>query len=197
MSARLSGGSLGRWYEQLCRIKHVHLSSIVTDSQMALRPKLIPHAGGVYVFWWTGCLKLLANRNMELVLDGPGRREIHISIDDEWLGLQTNLPIPLYIGKNADNLAFRIGKHLRLKDRRMLPLAGGLKKAKRPTTLCQLRGGIEHLFPNVVDTRKLILENVGLSYVTLSGDEHAVNRFYLEDLAIGMMHPPINLDVER
>lgn len=197
MSARLSGGSLGRWYEQLCRIQHNKLSTIVNDSQMALRPKKLPAVGGVYAFWWTGCPELLANRNIELVLDGPNRREVHITIDDEWLGLNTNLPIPLYVGKNADSLSSRIGKHLRLKDTRMLPLAGGVKKAKRPTTSCQLRGGIEHLFPDVVNTRKLILENIGLSYVTLNGDAHAVNRFYLEDLAIGMMHPPINVDVER
>lgn len=42
-----------------------------------------------------------------------------------------------------------------------------------------------------------MLDNVGISYVVLSGDEHAVNRFYLEDLAIGMMRPPLNIDIER
>lgn len=43
----------------------------------------------------------------------------------------------------------------------------------------------------------LILENVGLSYVELNGDLHAANRFYLRDLAIGLMRPPMNVDVER
>ena len=42
-----------------------------------------------------------------------------------------------------------------------------------------------------------MLNNVGLSYVLLDGDEHAAHRFYLEDLAIGLMHPPFNIDIER
>jgi hypothetical protein len=118
-------------------------------------------------------------------------------IDDDWLGLTTELPIPLYVGKTADSIASRVGKHLRLKDARMLPCGGDAKKAERPTTSCQLRGGVEHLFPDVEDTRTLILDNIGLSYVELDGDAHAANRFYLEDLAIGLMHPPLNVDIER
>jgi hypothetical protein len=46
-------------------------------------------------------------------------------------------------------------------------------------------------------TRDLILDNVGLSWVVLDGDEQAANRFYLEDLAIGLMRPILNIDVER
>ena len=46
-------------------------------------------------------------------------------------------------------------------------------------------------------TRSLVLDNIGLSLVTLDGDDHAANRFYLEDLAIGLMRPPFNLDIER
>jgi hypothetical protein len=60
-----------------------------------------------------------------------------------------------------------------------------------------LRAGVEHLFPRELDSRTLILENVGLSYVLLDGDAHAANRFYLEDLAIGLMRPPFNVDIER
>jgi hypothetical protein len=33
--------------------------------------------------------------------------------------------------------------------------------------------------------------------VTLDGDEKAAARFYLEDLAIGLMCPILNVDVER
>lgn len=79
----------------------------------------------------------------------------------------------------------------------MLPRGGDAKKAQRPTTSCQLRGGVEHLFPDLEDTRTLILDNIGLSYIELSGDANAANRFYLEDLAIGLMHPPLNVDIER
>lgn len=74
---------------------------------------------------------------------------------------------------------------------------GGARKAKPPTTSCQLRAGVEHMFPKETDTRSLVLDNVGLSYVVLDGDEQAANRFYLEDLAIGLMRPPINIDIER
>ena len=42
-----------------------------------------------------------------------------------------------------------------------------------------------------------MLGNVGLSYVLLDGPIHAANRFYLEDMAIGLMRPPLNVDVER
>jgi hypothetical protein len=33
--------------------------------------------------------------------------------------------------------------------------------------------------------------------VELDGDEQAANRFYLEDLAVGLMRPILNIDVER
>jgi hypothetical protein len=36
-----------------------------------------------------------------------------------------------------------------------------------------------------------------MSFVTLDGDGHAANRFYLEDLAVGLMRPALNIDIER
>ena len=53
------------------------------------------------------------------------------------------------------------------------------------------------MFPAEEDTRTLILDNIGLSTVALDGDENSANRFYLEDLAIGLMRPPLNVDIER
>jgi len=58
-------------------------------------------------------------------------------------------------------------------------------------------GRREHLFPRLGDTRDLVLDDLGLSYIVLDGDEHAANRFYLEDLAIGLMRPALNIDIER
>lgn len=199
MPSTVSGGSLGRWFEQLCRIQYQRLRILVTDSNEALRPRWLPPQGGVYAFWWTGDLELLkgSDCNRDLRLVGPAGRSVHLQMDDDWLGLATGQPVPLYVGKTADSIASRIGKHLRLKDVRMLPLGGDATKAPRPTTSCQLRAGVEHLFPNQRDSRSLILDNVGLSSVTLDGDAHAANRFYLEDLAIGLMHPPLNVDIER
>jgi hypothetical protein len=56
---------------------------------------------------------------------------------------------------------------------------------------------VEPLPPDEENTRQVVLENVGLSYVELHGDQQAANRFYLEDLAIGLMGPPLIVDIER
>jgi hypothetical protein len=122
---------------------------------------------------------------------------VAIYLDDEWLGMTADLPIPIYVGKTADSLAKRVGQHLRIMDTRTTPLFEGSRKQPRPTTSCQLRAGVEHLFPRMKDTRALVLDNVGLSYVVLHGDQHAANRFYLEDLAVGLMRPALNIDIER
>jgi hypothetical protein len=199
MPGTVHGGSLGRWFEKLCRIKYRRLRDVAIASGERLATGRLPTTGGVYVFWWTGDAAILSpptcNRLLELV--GPSNRPVLLEIDDEWLGLTTKLPVPLYVGKNADSIAKRIGLHLLLKQVRVLPVGGGAKKAPRPTTSCQLRAGVEHLFPNEPDTRRLILDNVGVSFVTLHGDEQAANRFYLEDLTIGLMRPPLNVDIER
>ncbi len=199
MAAVVHGGNLGRWFEQLCRIKHAQIKQIAKSTGQSLQAGKLQHKGGVYAFWWTGPRDMLKSTscNRYLELPGPGGRPVPIEVNDEWLGLDTDLPIPLYVGKNASNLAKRIGQHLRLGGERMLPLGDTRTKHPLPTTTCQLRAGIEHWFQHKTDTRTLILENVGLSYVTLHGDEHAANRFYLEDLAIGLMRPPFNVDIER
>ena len=200
MTANVQGGYLGRWFEQLCRIRHPQLGQIVAADRSGLKAGALPHEGGVYAFWWTGARDLLRGDgcNRLLQLHGPGGRPVRIEMDDDWLGLDTDLPIPLYVGKTAGSLARRIGQHLRLgSGDRMMLVAENETKPAPPTTSCQLRAGVEHLFPREPDTRTLILENVGLSYVLLDGDAHAANRFYLEDLAIGLMRPPFNVDIER
>ncbi|WP_319471313.1 hypothetical protein [uncultured Pseudodesulfovibrio sp.] len=191
------GGTIGRWFEELCRIKHVQLLEVVSKNHESLKPNSLPKASGIYAFWWTGSPELLSQRNRQIVLKGPGERPVELLFDDEWLGTEAGYPIPLYVGKTAKGINKRIGLHLRLKEKRALPLGEKAEKAKAPTTSCQLRAGVEHFFQTEEDTRTLILENVGLSYVLLDGDEHAANRFYLEDLAIGLMRPPLNVDIER
>ena len=201
MPATVHGGSLGRWFEELCRIKLPQLAEAVTSTsaKTMIKPRSLPTEGGVYAFWWTGKSRLLRSPtcNRQFVLVGPQGREVTLKLDDKWLGLSTNLPLPLYVGKTVSGISQRVGKHLMLGSKRILDLNNGPKKVKAPTTSCQLRAGIEHLFSRTEDTRKLVLNNVGLSYVILDGDEHAANRFYLEDLAIGLMRPPLNVDIER
>jgi hypothetical protein len=199
VSSTVHAGTLQRWYEQLCRIQHGNLRPIAAEAFRSLRPGTLPSRGGVYAFWWTGDLDRLrdpgCNRHVELA--GPGGRPVTIHIDDEWLGIAAGLPLPLYVGKTADSIAKRIGQHLRLTDSRTTPLFEGFKKQPRPTTSCQLRGGVEHLFPRMEHTRDLVLDNIGLSFVVLDGDDHAANRFYLEDYAVGLMRPALNIDIER
>jgi hypothetical protein len=198
-ASTVHAGTLQRWYEALCRIQHETLRSVVKDNLRGLKGRALPAEGGVYCFWWTGVLELLesssCNRHIELV--GPGGRAVTLEIDDEWLGTAAGLPIPLYVGKTADSIAKRAGQHLRMQDVRTTPLFEGTRKQPRPTTSCQLRAGVEHLFPQMSDSRALVLDNVGMSFVTLDGDEHAANRFYLEDLAVGLMRPALNIDIER
>ncbi len=188
-----------RWYEELCRIKINSLKDIVYSNNVRLISNRLLKKGGIYTFWWTGKITMLASNksNRNIILKGAGGKSIKLLIDDGWLGIESNLPVPLYVGKNASDLSKRIGQHLRLNSKRMFPIGTNIHKRKAPTTSCQLRAGIEHIFPNEKDTRNLILENIGLSYVELHGAEHSANRFYLEDLAIGRMKPVINVDIER
>lgn len=192
-------GSQFRWFEELCRIRVKKLRDVTAVNGRAIRTGQLPSIGGVYCFWWTGDLQLLraesCNRHIELY--GPGGRPVVLHLDDEWLGMRTGLPIPLYVGKNADSIVKRVSQHLRLQADRVTALFEGYQKQARPTTSCQARAGVEHLFPQLANTRDLVLDNVGLSWVELYGDEHAASRFYLEDLAVGLMRPILNIDVER
>ena len=198
-SAVVHAGTLGRWFEELCRIKSQRLRDLIQAQTYRLRTDALPASGGVYCFWWTGSRQKLRDKtcNREIELVGPGGRAVSLSFDDEWLGLGTDLPVPLYVGKTADSLLNRVKQHLLLDRPRITVCFEGQKKQARPTTSCQARAGVEHLFPGVSDTRDLVLDELGLSYIGLDGDQHAANRFYLEDLAIGLMRPALNIDIER
>ncbi len=202
MGAGVQAGLLGRWFEELCRLKHEKLQVAVSPygSNYRMQSGQVTKSGGVYAFWWTGPTSSLkaATFNRELNLHGPGSRTVPIEVDDEWLGLEADLPVPLYVGKSAKDLSSRIGKHLCLDTpSRIFPSSIGRQRHKAPTTSCQLRAGVEHHFLKETTPVELILENIGVSYVALDGDMNAANRFYLEDMAIGLMRPPFNVDIER
>ena len=93
MTAVVHGGNLGRWFEELCRIKHRQLREIAASNGARLNAEKCLHQGGVYVFWWTGERSLLESKqcNRRLELSGPGGRQVAIEIDDEWLGLDADL----------------------------------------------------------------------------------------------------------
>jgi hypothetical protein len=157
--------------------------------------------GGVYVFWWlkkdecsmapfkesyfTNKFDLQGKKIARL--QGTNKYQtVDIEITEEWLNLYSG-HIPLYVGKSADCLLDRIKLHLLINK----------AEYKRKSTSDQLRRGFNRLFRdhhNVVD---LIVKHVGLTYVNLHGKDDVVNRFYLEDLAIGSLRPIFNIDIER
>jgi len=99
----------------------------------------------------------------------------------------------VYVGKASD-LAKRIGLHLKLKTSRTVAPGAVNGVCERMTTSCQVRDRLDRLFPNLPDTRSLALDNLALSYARI---EAFVERFFLEDLAVGMLRPIFNVDSER
>ena len=198
MSATFHLSSFSRYFAKICRIRHEKLRVLAHPSGRKLLPKALPATGAVYCFWWTGehALLMADNCNRELCFKGPSGRRISICMDDAWLGLDSTEAIPLYVGKTGD-LNARMRQHLYLGKARAIPAHHDGHKIKAPTTSCQVRAGIDYLFPRLEDSRDILLDNVGISWVALHGDTHVVNRFYLENFAIGQLHPPFNMDVER
>ena len=170
---------------------------LLKNSSYRISSNLIPPQGGVYCFWWTGDKDyFIKTINRKLDLAGPGSRRVEIEITDSWLNLFEN-EICLYVGKNHSGIKERVGKHLRLSSVRDHSTSFKIFNEKPVTTTCQLKRGLEELFITEPDIREVILNNVGLSFFELSGDENSVNRFYLEDKAIGELFPILNVDIER
>jgi hypothetical protein len=185
---------------ELKTIKLQNLKSvcqILKDSSYRINSNLIPAQGGVYCFWWTGSKEFFINNiNRKLDLAGPNGRRVEVEISDSWLNYFQD-EICLYVGKNSSSIKKRLSGHLRLKSQRDHCCSLDIFKEKPKTTSVQLKRGLEELFINEPDIRNSILENVGMSYFELSGDENSVNRFYLEDKAIGEFYPILNVDIER
>jgi hypothetical protein len=65
------------------------------------------------------------------------------------------------------------------------------------TTSCQLRWGIEHVFPSENDPLSLIATSVGFSFRTDFRDNAIAERFFEEDRLVGTWRPWFNIDSER
>jgi len=157
---------------------------------------LIPESAGLYAFWWMGDKDRLMNANRHIVLKGPGG----IDVDIEWLDWwPKELDYPcLYVGKTT-NLRKRFGQHLMRKTlgRANPNVPPSNRKVKPVTTSCQLRSGIEHTFKDNTDPLQLIYDNVGFSFMTEFTGNQVVERFYGEDLLVGVLRPWYNIDSER
>ncbi len=142
-----------------------------------------------------GDFELLRTAKRKIELSGPGGKLVKANLNDQWMGLDASLPVPLYVGKTT-NIRRRMGQHLMLGSTGKV-ISSSTRKQRAPTTSCQVRAGVERLFPRKSNPIELLRTCLGLSFVVLDGDEHAANRFYLENLAIGRMRPVFNFDVER
>jgi hypothetical protein len=161
-----------------------------------------PDFAGVYAFWWKrGKAHLLATiQNRTVAFHGPGglnARDELLHLTPDHFG-EFDGRVPLYIGKahcgKTACIAKRVGLHLMLQTKRAVPLHRGDERMPRKNTSCQVRDRLDRLLHNEEDPRNLILANLALSFVRV---DHWVQRFFLEDLAIGLYRPVFNLDCER
>lgn len=150
---------------------------------------------GIYAFWWIGDKAMLMGSNRRMILKGPGERPVEVEYRDWW---PEHLTFPcLYVGKST-NIKKRFSLHLKTGCPGRLHVAHPeMHKAKPVTTSCQLRFGIEHIFPMEQDPLSLIRDCVGFSYRTNFSDNAIVERFYEEDRLVGTWRPWFNIDSER
>jgi hypothetical protein len=180
------------------------LDEYLKDRCIALRD-----VSGIYSFWWL-------NENTETIeklyrtakLKGKQVNNNHQVHDVAWKWNIEKPQICLYAGK-ATCIKKRVDQHLQLttsssdwygksykihrNKKTIVPdrIADFLVKR---TTACQFRAGIEHLFKHSSIELSEKLANIGFSFVE---ELDLIERFYLEDLAIGIYRPWFNVDVER
>jgi len=163
---------------------------VFKSGNMQVRRRGLPAGGGVYSFLWKGDKRMWQQPSSRrtIRLSGPGGRAIAVTYDDDWLRLSSNAPIPLYVGKTTD-----------FRNRLSLHCCGKTTRVPPGRSFDQVRRNLESVFPPKIepDGRRLVRENVGYRFVSLHGDEHVVNRFYLENLAIATLQPLFNVDTER
>lgn len=156
-----------------------------------------PDFAGVYAFWWKHGRDHLWKtiQNTTVAFHGVGgvngKLEL-LKITKEHF-TEFDKRVPLYIGKSV-SIATRVGQHLLLQTKRAVPLNKGAEKSKRKTSACQVRDRMDRLLHEMEDPRKLILDNLALSFIEVEKWE---TRFFLEDLAVGLYRPLFNLDCER
>lgn len=200
---RLNIDVIQREMENLKELRNVNLIDVVdhlSDGSYRLKANIFPSSGAVYAFWWTGSSECFMAEDVNRIMrfKGPNGRNVDVEFSDDWINqIHIDGKIPLYVGKTADSLHKRLSLHLQLKTKRGLSLGEKALSEERKTTSNQVRDRIERMFLNEADIRKLMLQNIGLSYVLLDGDIESANRFYLEDKAIGELLPLFNIDIER
>jgi len=175
----------------------MHRSTDIRKINDVFRGKRIdlPEDPGIYAFWWVGPKSLLINANRHIVLKGPGGSPVNVEYQDWW---PSYLPYPcLYVGKST-NIKKRFSLHIKRKCKGRLHNAlSGNQKAKPYTTSCQLRFGIEHVFPEEENPLEVIFNSVGFSYRTDFSENPIAERFFAEGFWIGTWRPWFNIGSER
>ncbi|SDX24288.1 hypothetical protein [Lysobacter enzymogenes] len=175
----------------------MHLSSDVrpVDSFFQKTGNALPASPGVYAFWWIATKSELMSANRHIVLKGPRGQAVDVEYRDWW---PNELAYPcLYVGKTT-NIKKRFALHIKRKcPGRLHPPSSDNRKAKPRTSSCQLRFGIEHIFPRELDPLSVIMRNVGFSYTTEFLDNAVAERFFTEDRLVGCWRPWFNIDSER
>jgi hypothetical protein len=174
---------------------HTAQSILSVDILLNSRPSLIPSKPGVYAFWWIGRRDDLLKSNRTVLLKGPNEVRMPVEYRDWW---PDELIYPcLYVGKST-NLRKRFGLHIKSNSRGRLHVPHvEHHKATPNTTSCQLRWGIEHIFPSESDPLGLIRSSVGFSYRDDFADNAIAERFFEEDRLVGTWRPWFNIDSER
>lgn len=165
------------------------------DQIFAKRSIDLPESPGVYAFWWVAPRPDLMAANRRIVLKGPSERRVNVEYRDWW---PEELFYPcLYVGKTT-NIKKRFSLHIKRNcpGRLHQPHPENVK-AKPKTTSCQLRFGIEQVFPNEENPLKVIFNCTGFSYRTDFPDNPIAERFFEEDLLVGIWRPWFNIDSER
>lgn len=173
-----------------------HRANIQSIQQLVAGPAIdLPVGPGVYAFWWIGDRQQLLTANRQIVLKGPGEQPVKVEYRDWW---PADLVYPcLYVGKST-NIRKRFSLHFKRGSPGRLHAAHPEnRKAKPNTTSCQLRWGIEHIFPNEQDPLTLISSSVGFSYRNDFADNAIAERFFEEDRLVGIWRPWFNIDSER
>lgn len=150
---------------------------------------------GVYAFWWLGPKEMLLEGNRNIILKGPNGQPANVEYEDWW---PETIPYPcLYIGKST-NIRKRFGLHIkRGSEGRLHEACPNNRKAEPQTTSCQLRHGIEHVFPDAKNPLEVINEHVGFSCRDNFPTNPVAERFFEEDRLIGLWRPWFNVDSER
>lgn len=174
---------------------HTHSPIQSVGELLTSRPRTIPEGAGVYAFWWIGCRDTLLAANRTVILRGPKGVLFPVEYRDWW---PEELPYPcLYVGKST-TLRKRFGLHIKQKSvGRLHDPHPDHHKAVPKTTSCQLRWGIEHIFPNEPNPLKIITSSVGFSYRSDFLENAVAERFFEEDRMVGAWRPWFNIDSER